>query len=57
MVVVATDAGSSKKAYKYAQELGTTMALLDKRRDGNDDNIGRAYFCASYNSKRNKLFI
>jgi ribose-phosphate pyrophosphokinase len=37
VVVVATDAGSSKKAYKYAQKLNTKIALIDKRRDGNDD--------------------
>ena len=36
-VVVATDAGSSKKAYKYAQHFGCPIALVDKRRDGNDD--------------------
>ena len=37
MVVVATDAGSSKKAYKYSEYLGCPLALIDKRRDGNDD--------------------
>ncbi len=37
IVVVATDAGSSKKAYKYAKELDTTIAMVDKRREGNDD--------------------
>lgn len=37
VVVVATDAGSSKNAYKYARRLGTDIALIDKRRDGNDD--------------------
>ncbi len=37
VIVVATDAGSSKKAYKYAQKLNTQIALIDKRRDGNDD--------------------
>lgn len=36
-VVVATDAGSSKKAYKYAEHFGCPIALVDKRRDGNDD--------------------
>ena len=36
-VVVATDAGSSKKAYKYAQFFKCPIALVDKRRDGNDD--------------------
>ncbi len=36
-VVVATDAGSSKKAYKYAEHFHCPIALVDKRRDGNDD--------------------
>ena len=38
MVVVATDAGSSKKAYKYAEHFNCPIALIDKRRTGNDDN-------------------
>lgn len=37
MVIIATDAGSSKKAYKYSQFFKCPMALVDKRRDGNDD--------------------
>ncbi len=37
LVVVATDAGSSKKAYQYAKHFGCPIALIDKRRDGNDD--------------------
>ena len=37
-VVVATDAGSSKKAYKYAEHFNCPIALIDKRRNGNDDN-------------------
>ena len=36
-VVVATDAGSSKKAYKYAEHFHCPIALVDKRREGNDD--------------------
>lgn len=35
LVVVATDAGSSKKAYKYATRLNAPIAMLDKRRLGN----------------------
>ena len=38
IVVVATDAGSSKKAYKYAEHFKCPIALVDKRRNGNDDN-------------------
>ena len=37
MVIVATDAGSSKKAYKYSQYLNCPIAMVDKRREGNDD--------------------
>ena len=36
-VVVATDAGSSKKAYKFSRLLNCPMALIDKRRAGNND--------------------
>lgn len=37
MVIVATDAGSSKKAYKYSRFFNCPIALVDKRREGNDD--------------------
>ena len=37
MVIVATDAGSAKKAYKYSKFFDCPIALIDKRRDGNDD--------------------
>lgn len=38
LVVVATDAGSSKKAYKYSEYFKCPMALIDKRRSGNNDD-------------------
>ena len=38
IVVVATDAGSSKKAYKYSTFFECPMALIDKRRDSNKDS-------------------
>lgn len=38
IVVVATDAGSSKKAYKYSQFFECPLALIDKRRESNNDN-------------------
>lgn len=38
MVVVATDAGSSKRAYKYSQYFDCPLALIDKRREGNNDH-------------------
>ncbi len=37
MVIVATDAGSSKKAYKYSEYFKCPIAMVDKRREGNDD--------------------
>ena len=37
MVIVATDAGSSKKAYRYSKYFNCPIAMIDKRRDGNDD--------------------
>lgn len=37
MVIVATDAGSSKKAYKYSEYFNCPIALIDKRREGNND--------------------
>lgn len=39
LVVVATDAGSSKKAYKYAKILHAPIAMLDKRRMGNEQEV------------------
>lgn len=38
LVVVATDAGSSKKAYKYSVFFDCHLALIDKRREDNSDN-------------------
>lgn len=37
MVIIATDAGSAKKAYKYSQFFKCPMAMVDKRREGNKD--------------------
>lgn len=37
VVVVATDAGSSKKAYKYSHFFDCPLALIDKRRESNND--------------------
>jgi len=37
IVVVATDAGSSKKAYKYSHFFECPLALIDKRRESNND--------------------
>jgi ribose-phosphate pyrophosphokinase len=37
MVIIATDAGSAKKAYKYSKFFNCPIALVDKRRDANND--------------------
>lgn len=55
-VVVAADAGSSKKAYKYAKVFGTSMAMLDKRREGNDDQAIATQFIGDVNGKRCLIF-
>lgn len=39
MVIVATDAGSSKKAYKYAKFFDADIALVNKVRLENTDNV------------------
>lgn len=37
IVIVATDAGSAKKAYRYSHFFNCPIALVDKRRQGNND--------------------
>ncbi len=39
MVVIATDAGSTKKAYKYSKYFNCPLALIDKQRALNDDKV------------------
>ncbi len=55
-VVVATDAGSSKKAYKYAKHFGCPIALVDKRRDGNDDRAIATSVIGEINGKNALVF-
>lgn len=38
ITVVATDAGSTKKAHKYKKLLGCPIAMIDKEREDNNDN-------------------
>ncbi len=56
MVVVATDAGSSKNAYKYARRLGTEIALIDKRRNGNDDKAVASHIIGDVKGKTCVIF-
>jgi ribose-phosphate pyrophosphokinase len=37
IVLVAPDAGSAKKAYRFSHAFNCPIALIDKRREGNDD--------------------
>ncbi len=55
-VVVATDAGSSKNAYKYARRLGTEIALVDKQRFGNDDQAIASHVIGDVNGKTCIIF-
>ncbi len=55
-VVVATDAGSSKNAYKYARRLGTEIALIDKQRFGNDDKAIASHVIGDVDGKTCIIF-
>lgn len=56
LVVVATDAGSSKKAYKYSEYFKCPMALIDKRRSGNDDNAKAIHIIGDVKEKNALIF-
>ncbi len=56
MVVVATDAGSSKKAYKYCTYLNCPMAMIDKRREGNNDQAIASTVIGDVKNKRAIIF-
>ena len=55
-MVVATDAGSSKKAYKYSMYFKCPMALIDKRRTGNDDKAVAANIIGDIEGKTALIF-
>lgn len=55
-VVVATDAGSSKKAYKYAKHFDCPIALVDKRRDGNNDTATAVNIIGELKGKNALIF-
>lgn len=56
MVIVATDAGSSKKAYKYSQFFNCPIALVDKRREENDDRAIASTIIGSVKEKNAIIF-
>ena len=56
IVVVATDAGSSKKAYKYSRHFECPMALIDKRREGNKDKAVAASIIGDVKGKTALIF-
>ena len=55
-VVVAADAGSSKKAYKYSHFLNCPMALIDKRRSDNNDTAVAANIIGDIKGKTAIIF-
>lgn len=52
LVVVATDPGSAKRANKYSQRLGTPLAVMDKRRVGNEDRVEVVSLIGDVSGKR-----
>ncbi len=55
-VVVAPDAGSAKRADKYARLLNLPLAIIDKRRHGNDDNAVAKHIIGDVKDKRAIIF-
>lgn len=55
-VVVAPDAGSAKRADKYARLLNLPLAIVDKRRHGNDDNAVVKHIIGDVKGKRAIIF-
>ena len=56
IVVVATDAGSSKKAYVYSQFFNCPLALIDKRREANNDKAKAANIIGDVEGKTALIF-
>ncbi len=55
-VVVAPDAGSAKRADKYARLLDLPLAIIDKRRDGNIDRAIVKHIIGDVKDKRVVIF-
>lgn len=55
-VVVAPDAGSAKRAEKYALTLGVPMAVLDKRRDPLNDTVEVCHIIGDVAGKNAMVF-
>lgn len=55
-VVVATDAGSSKKAYKYAEYFKCGIALAQKHREGNTDTVSTDNIIGEVEEKNALIF-
>ena len=56
IVIVATDAGSAKKAYKYSHFFDCPIALIDKRRDGNNDKAKASTIIGGVKGKNALIF-
>lgn len=52
LVVVATDAGRAKMARAYAEWLKAPMAIIDKRRDGNDEEASADHLIGDVEGRR-----
>lgn len=55
-VVVACDAGRAKDAHKYAQKLRAPLAIMDKRRIGNQDKVEIACFIGDVYGRNAVIF-
>jgi len=55
-VVVAPDAGSSKRAYRYAKMLKAPIAMLDKRRIGNEQEVEMSNVIGNVKGMRAVIF-
>jgi ribose-phosphate pyrophosphokinase len=55
-IVVAPDAGSAKRAEKYARELGLPLAILDKRRDPLNDTVEISHIIGDVRGKNAIVF-
>jgi ribose-phosphate pyrophosphokinase len=56
LVAVAPDAGSAKRTGEYARRLAIPMAILDKRRSGNDDRAQALHLIGDVRGKNSIIF-
>jgi ribose-phosphate pyrophosphokinase len=56
-IVVAPDAGSAKRAEKYARLLDLPLAIIDKRRTGNDDKTTVKHIIGEVEDKKSAIIF